>query len=90
MTSELKAPHEQLANKVPDMKRIGRWIETDVQTERAAGKSGSECCLIGRVVNEPAGGKVCKKIHSQPIVPGPSRETAQNRAGTTPLEWQAL
>jgi hypothetical protein len=64
MSGQLEATHEQLADEVTGVQRVGRWIEADVQPDVALGETGGQQVAIGRVVNEPAGVEFGKQIHS--------------------------
>ena len=64
VTGELEAAHEQLADEVPGVQRVGRRVEPDVQADVALGQPGAERVAFGGVVNEPAGVEFGKQIHS--------------------------
>ena len=64
VAGELEAAHEQLADEVTDVQRVGRRIEPDVQADVALGQPRRECVAIGGVVDEPAGVEFGEQIHS--------------------------
>ena len=69
MTGKLEAAHEQLADEVADVQRIGRRIEADVQPDASRGQARGERIAISRVVDEPTGVEVGKQVHESPMLP---------------------
>ena len=58
MSGELEAAHEQLADEVPDVQRVGGRVEADVEADRTTREARRERGTVGRVVDEATSRRV--------------------------------
>ena len=66
MTGQLEPTHEQLADEVTDVQRVGGGVEADVQADGTLGEPCTQCGEVGGVVNEATRLKVVEQIHRAP------------------------